>query len=113
MAVWARSVSKRWFLKRKETFKAIGLKLRKVLVLKTEGPCGTLENKTIVLGHFFNSSYFWIFGWENPDEMNDPPWISHFVEMMVQKYTTLKSAVLVVKTSADRCGLLQRSLGVL
>ena len=77
MAVWARSVSKRWLLKHNETFKAIGLYLRKVLVLKTEGPCGTLENKTVVLGHLFNSSDFWIFGWENPDGMND----SHFVEI--------------------------------
>ena len=56
MVGWAGSGSKRWLLKHKETFEAIGLKLRKVLVLKTEGPCGTLENKTIVLGDFFNSS---------------------------------------------------------
>ena len=56
VAVWARSGSKRWLLKHNATFKAIGLKLRKVLVLKTEGPCGTLETKTTVLRHFFNSS---------------------------------------------------------
>ena len=67
VAVWARSGSKRWLLKHNATFKAIGLKLRKVLVSKTEGSCGTLENKTIVLGDFFNSSYFWIFDWENHD----------------------------------------------
>ena len=72
MVVWAHSGSERWLLKHKETFRAIGLKLRKVRVLKTDGPCGTLETKTIVLGHFFNSSYFWIFGWENRDGMNDP-----------------------------------------
>ncbi len=42
-----------------ETFRAIGSKLRAVLVLKTEDPCGVLGTKTIVLGDFFNSSEFW------------------------------------------------------